>query len=172
MAIWQEDNPLRRRLEAKVREGNWWIRRGVRADIPVEISDEDESGTYEMYIRSELGNMVYDFHHYHCIDPIFTEAPHRGTCLSCGERIKSGDEIEIWTPLEGYQVWEHNECSESRGNDAYDRAEAEGEMARMDAEYNAGKRDAETYRDNKELFGSDYAEAEQIKLERSGVYDY
>jgi hypothetical protein len=42
----------------------------------------------------------------------------------------------------------------------------------MDAEYNAGKRDAETYRDNRELFGRDYAEAEQIKLERSGVYDY
>jgi len=51
-------------------------------------------------------------------------------------------------------------------------AEAKAEMARMDAEYNAGKRDAETYRDNKALFGSDYAEAEQIKLERSGVYDY
>ena len=92
--------------------------------------------------------------------------------MTCGEPIPVDEEMVRWATYGLYKVWEHLDCSAERGNEAYDRAEAEAEMARMDAEYNAGKRDAETYRDNKALFGSDYAEEEQIKLERSGAYDY
>jgi len=162
MAIWQEDNPLRRRLEAKVLD-TYNIDENCPGYDPQEL---------EFFIRSELGEEVYDFHANHKeLEPQYKDAPYEGTCLSCGEPIKEGNEIMVWTTYGLYQVWEHLDCSAERGNDAYDRAEAEGERARMDAEYNAGKRDAETYRDNKALFGSDYAEAEQIKLERSGVYD-
>ena len=161
MAIWQEDNPLRERLKAKVGEvyGN---------AEPIETWEP-----YESMIRSELGKEVYDFHHHNSdAFPVeYKDAPYEGTCMTCGEPIKEGNEIVSWVTYGLYKVWEHLDCSAERGNDAYDRAQAEGERARMDAEYNAGKRDAETYRDNKALFGSDYAEAEQIKLERSGVYD-
>jgi bifunctional DNA-binding transcriptional regulator/antitoxin component of YhaV-PrlF toxin-antitoxin module len=158
MAIWQEDNPLRRRLEKKVRD---------KYNI-------DEGDELEFFIRVELGEEVYDFHHHNSdAFPVeYTTAPYTGTCMTCGEPIPVDEEMVRWATYGLYKVWEHLDCSAERGNEAYDRAEAEAERARMDAEYNAGKRDAETYRDNKALFGSDYAEAEQIKLERSGAYDY
>ena len=159
MAIWQEDNPLRRRLEKKVRD---------KYDI-------DKGDELEFFIRVELGEEVYDFQATHNSDefPVeYTTAPYTGTCMTCGEPIPVDEEMVRWTTYGLHRVWEHLDCSAERGNEAYDRAEAEAEMARMDAEYNAGKRDAETYRDNKALFGSDYAEEEQIKLERSGAYDY
>ena len=165
MAIWQEDNPLRRRLEAKVLD-TYNIDENSPGYDPQEL---------EFFIRSELGKEVYDFQATHNSDefPVeYTTAPYTGTCLSCGEPIPVDEEMVRWTTYGLHRVWEHLDCAAERGNDAYDRAEAEAEMARMDAEYNAGKRDAETYLENEKLLGHDYAEEEQIKLERSGAYDY
>ena len=74
MAIWQEDNPLRRRLEAKVKDNyNHFIN---------DVCKEE----YETYIRLELGEEVYDFHANHKeLEPQYKDAPYEGTCLSCGE---------------------------------------------------------------------------------------
>ena len=94
MAIWQEDNPLRERLKAKVGEvyGN---------TEPIETWEP-----YESMIRSELGEEVYDFHRHNSdAFPVeYKDAPYEGTCMTCGEPIKEGNEIVSWVTYGLYKV--------------------------------------------------------------------
>lgn len=74
-------------------------------------------------------------------------ARHHGTCSGCGCDIRPG------TRISGSQgAWYHLGCVPSHS-------------PRLDAEYYAGIRDAENFRENRMLFGEEVAEAMEIENE-------
>lgn len=82
-------------------------------------------------------------------------AKYPGRCSGCGTEIKKGTKI-AWGRKEGAY---HYNCKPSHNT-------------RADAEYYAGIRDVERYRENKRWFGDEMAEAMEIEREMREGWDY
>lgn len=106
-------------------------------------------------------------------------ARYQTKCRACGEYINPGDQI---VRARNARIWVHASCpvekpeadtsAQDNWNDPYggygadpEAMLAARERAAMDAEYNRGVADAETYLWNKRFMGEEYAEAEEMARE-------
>ena len=102
----------------------------------------------------------------------FTARYNSGVCGRCDRPILAGQRIE------GYRgAYRHRFCptggwsdrEADAANDEAERREAARERMRDDAEYAAGIEDARRYRENREWFGQEYADAEEYARDMRGL---
>jgi hypothetical protein len=78
-------------------------------------------------------------------------AKYEGECNRCGQAIERGQSIE--RRRRGYQ---HSGCSKTS------EAPRSAELRRMDSEVAAGESDYRRWKENTQMFGEDYAVAEEL----------
>lgn len=86
-------------------------------------------------------------------------AKYAGTCKRCGDSIDQGDRIESHSSRRGYQ---HVGCSSQSSEPETNHRHFTAEQRRADAEYAAGKADYDRWKFNTQMFGDEYAAAEEI----------
>jgi hypothetical protein len=86
------------------------------------------------------------------------KAKYDGTCKRCGDSIDVGQRIEGYSGGRGYQ---HVGCT-ADGEPETNHRHFTAEQRRMDAEYAAGQADYERWKFNRQMFGDEYAAAEEL----------
>jgi|TARA_R100000149_G_scaffold51532_1_gene21725 hypothetical protein len=91
----------------------------------------------------------------------------RGVCKVCGNHVAQGE--RVWWER-GQGVWHLNCSPESHVSSFYEEQEHQREQSRLSAELERGKRDVEEWREMRQLFGGDVAEAMYIQSQYDEDY--
>lgn len=87
-------------------------------------------------------------------------AKYDGTCKRCGDGIDQGQRIESHSSRRGYQ---HTDCVPAASSEPEtNHRHFTPEQRRMDAEYAAGQADYDRWKFNTQMFGDEYAAAEEL----------